>query len=336
MRCQFVRRQIPAEAEIKKKANEACDDSESEQTPSFMNMDEKQYGFVTPTRDDQEMPEFPDFSGLSEPSSAKQFETIEDETSTLKTSESVGSARNNIKPFFNDNNLDQSEDEDEIDDEICKTIDDSELISPSINIGEEQYGFATPTRDDQNMPEFPNFSDLSESSSTTKQFETIEDKTSTLKTNESVGSARNNIKPFFNDNNLDQSEDEDEVDDEICKTIDDSESISLLVNMDEKQYEFLMLTRDDQEMNPNFSDLSNSISSQQDEMEAIVVDEASTLKSDGIDEPMRIHKKPIICDKNLEESEDEDEMEDEINSDYPENHIDGLLSTCGLSDDSVV
>lgn len=241
MRCQFVRRQIPAEAEIEKNANEAYDDSESEQTPSFMNMDEKQYGFVTPTRDDQEMPEFPNFSDLSESSSAKQFETIEDETSTLKTSESVGSARNNIKPFFNDNNLDQSEDEDEIDDEICKTIDDSE-------------------------------------------------------------------------------------------------SISLLVNMDEKQYEFVMLTRDDQEMTeyPNFSDLSNSISSQQDEMEAIVVDEASTLKSDGIDEPMRIHKKPIICDKNLEESEDEDEMEDEINSDYPENHIDGLLSTCGLSDSSVV
>ena len=344
MRCQFVRRQIPAEAEIKMKANEAYDDSESEQTPSFMNMDEKQYGFVTPTRDDQEMPEFPNFSDLSESSSTtKQFETIEDETSTLKTSKSDDPVLNNRKPVFNDKNLDQSEDEDEIDDEICKTIDDSELISPSINIGEEQYGFVTPTRDDQEMPEFPDFSDPSESSSA-KQFDTIEDETSTLKTNESVGSARNNRRPFFNDNNLDQSEDEDEIDDEICKTIDDSESISLPVNMDEKQYEFVMLTRDDQEMTEfsNFSDLSNSISSQQDEMEAIVVDEASTLKNDGIDEPMRIHKKPIICDKNLEESEDEDEMEDEINSDYPvypdypENHIDGLLSTCGLSGDSVV
>ena len=84
MRRQFVGIQIPAVAEIKKKTKEACDGSESEQTPSFMNMDEKQYGFVTPTRDDQEMPEFPNFSDLSESSStAKQFETIEDETSTL-------------------------------------------------------------------------------------------------------------------------------------------------------------------------------------------------------------------------------------------------------------
>ena len=104
MRCQFVRRQIPAEAEIKKKANEACDDSEPEQTPSFMNMDEKQYGFVTPTRDDQEMPEFPNFSYLSESSStAKQFETIEDETSTMcsfwKYSDSQTFNWNKFVPF---------------------------------------------------------------------------------------------------------------------------------------------------------------------------------------------------------------------------------------------
>ena len=106
-RRRMIRRQIMHE--ITKEANETCDSYEP--MPLLMKMGEKQYGFVTPTRDDQDMPEFPNFSDLPESSSAQQNEIKTIVANTCKKETGYGSKLNNRKKVYDDKNLEQSEDE---------------------------------------------------------------------------------------------------------------------------------------------------------------------------------------------------------------------------------